>query len=100
MLVYRRQRGELHSLRDFFEAGRIAILVRETHQIIEDFLLPLGQHHFRLSRPVRDKQRPRAKTSPRILLALRNVGESKAKVNSTIGQPVLQLADTRAKAEE
>src|SRR5260370_12683423 len=45
VLVDRRQRGQLHALADFLEAPRIARLSLERHQIVENFLLSLGEDH-------------------------------------------------------
>ena len=43
MLVHRRERREAETAPDFLEARRIAVLLDEFVQVIEDFALPLGQ---------------------------------------------------------
>jgi hypothetical protein len=45
MLVNGGERGEFQRLGDFFEAGRVAVLVFEMDEEIEDFFLPLGERH-------------------------------------------------------
>ncbi len=43
VLVHRRQRREPEAPADFLEAGRVAVLLDEIVEVIEDFALTLGQ---------------------------------------------------------
>src|ERR1700681_2533495 len=45
VLVHGGERGELHTLADLFKAGRVAVLVLEGNEIIQDFFLTFGQGH-------------------------------------------------------
>ena len=42
VLVHRGQRSELQALADFLKAWRVAVLRFESHEIIQNFFLPLG----------------------------------------------------------
>src|SRR5580704_5150749 len=79
MLVHRRQRSELQRVRNFLKTRRIAVLVEEPDQVVQDFLLPLCERHFRPLDPEFEG---------------RSVGELKAKVNGTCGQAGLFSAVT------
>src|ERR1700736_2297570 len=71
MLVHRSERSQLQRMRNLLEAWRVAIFVQERHQIIQDLFLPFRQRHCE---------------PPEMLQSsMLNVGESKAKVNSTLG---------------
>ena len=73
MLVHRRQRRQLQRARNFLKTGRIAVLVDESHQVIQYFFLPLRQRHF---------------TPLWAQVEAYTLGEPKAKVNGTLGQVV------------
>src|SRR5271170_7276670 len=45
MLVHRSERRQLEGVSNLFEARRIAVLVEEAHQVIQNFFLPLRQCH-------------------------------------------------------
>jgi hypothetical protein len=45
MLVHRSQGSQLHALADFLKAGRVAVLVLEGYQVIQNFFLPFSQGH-------------------------------------------------------
>ena len=76
MLVHRRERRQLHRVRDFLEARRVAVLVQEPNQVIQHFFLPFRQCHGSPSYTI---------------AAFATVGEPKAKVNGTLGQVAIQF---------
>ena len=45
MLVHSRQRGQLQRVGDFLKARRIAVLIDEAHQVVQDLFLPFRKCH-------------------------------------------------------
>src|SRR5204863_7451507 len=43
MLMDRRQRGQIEAAADFLQARRVAVVLDEVAQVIEDFTLPFGE---------------------------------------------------------
>src|ERR1041385_806713 len=47
MLVHRRQRREVEAASDFLQTRRVAVVLDELVQVVEDFTLPFGEReHF------------------------------------------------------
>src|SRR4029077_20769413 len=83
MLVHRGKRSQLQRMCDFFKTRRIAVLVQEGNQVVQYFFLPFRQCH----------RKPPAFPC-NFHSSICNVGESKAKVNSTLGHCTWKKSDS------
>src|ERR1700676_2312378 len=82
VLVHRGQRGQAQRARDLFKARRVAVLVHEIDQKIQDFLLSFGERH---------------RLSPQKTPARSSIGEYKAK-RQRQSSPLLDAVITSASA--